>query len=56
MKQYNIFGDIDILDDDGNIMRCCMCGIALEKGQLCDSEKCANDWADKFFSIDNLDS
>ena len=55
MKQYNIFGEIDNLDENGDVKRCCMCGITLERGQLCDSEKCAKDWEDKYFSIDNLE-
>jgi len=48
MKQYNIFGNIDYLNDEGEIKRCCMCNTSIEKGQLCESQKCADEWWEKY--------
>jgi len=54
MKQLNIFGGIDYLDDDGNIKRCDICQSTVNQGDVC-SEKCAEEWVNKFISIDNLE-
>lgn len=54
MKQYNIFGDFDFLDDEGNVRRCCICNKSIEKGQLCTDEKCGETWAEKYLSINAL--
>jgi len=48
MKQYNIFGSIDHLSEDGEIKRCEICNKSIEKGDLCDSEDCQKEWLDKF--------
>lgn len=48
MNQLNIFGEIDYIDNNGDIIRCCMCSKSIKQGQLCDSEDCANEWLEKY--------
>lgn len=54
LKQYNIFGEIDNIDSNGEIKRCCICGCSLEIGQLCLKKECAEMWEEKYFSINAL--
>jgi hypothetical protein len=39
MNQYSIFSEIN---------RCCMCGCSIDKGQLCEDNKCADEWWKKY--------
>lgn len=46
MKQLNIFGAIDHLNEDGEIKRCEVCKKSIEKGQIC-SKECGEIWIKK---------
>jgi hypothetical protein len=47
-KQLNIFDQIDYVDQDGNIQRCEICGISIEKGEIC-SDECGKKWLELVF-------
>lgn len=42
MKQYNIFGEIDHIDNEGNMIRCEICSQPSEAD--CCSEECSKQW------------
>jgi hypothetical protein len=50
VKQLNIFGAIDHLNEDGEIKRCEVCKNSIEKGQIC-SKECGEIWIKE--NIDN---
>ena len=48
IKQTNIFGSVDHINEDGDILRCEMCKKPLDtKVDVC-SDDCAKSWVEKF--------
>lgn len=50
MNQLNIFGEIDYIDDDGNVQRCEICGKSIKVGDVC-SDECAKIWIIKYLEL-----
>lgn len=50
MNQLNIFGEIDYIDENGNIQRCEICDKSIEVGDVC-SDECAKEWIEKYLEI-----
>ena len=48
VKQLNIFGEIDNINENGEVMRCEICNKGISKGTVC-SDECAKEWIDKNF-------
>lgn len=49
IKQFNIFGDIDMIDPEGNINRCEVCGRSMSNVADCCSEECAKKSIENIF-------
>ena len=56
MKQYNIFGEIEYVDDDGNVRRCEHCGKInpREQSSFC-SDECIKESLDNVFGTIKID-
>ena len=50
MKQLNIFGELDFINEEGEVKRCEICRRSIEVGDICSNE-CGQEWIKKY--IDN---
>jgi hypothetical protein len=52
IKQINIFGEIDYINEDGSKNDCEICKKSMKKKANVCSTKCAKIWVDKYLKIE----
>lgn len=55
IKQINIFGEIDYINEDGSKNECEICKKSMKKKANVCSTKCSLLWISKYLTIENLD-